>query len=217
MAFTERRRFQRVRIVDQVRGLIGDTRIFVVDASLNGVRVVHQDPLPRVGSSCTASFTWHGRQIVLECEVKRTVMRRPAKSALERPLYESGLFITDARGESGATLRAMIERHVMLALDERKANARGIPPAAAQSFQTGRGDDLVRHEYVKGAWRSYPTTDPSQPMNGFTISAAEPVPNIEMLRSTFADADASGRRMIQQMAEMSISRSEGIPTRRYEP
>lgn len=197
--------------------MIGDTRIFVIDASLNGVRVVHQDPLPRAGSQCVMSFTWHGHQLVLECEVKRTVMRRPPKSALERPLYESGLFITSARGESGALLREMIERHVMLALDERKANARGIPPTAAQSFQTGKGDELMRHEYVKGMWRSYPTTDPSQPMNGFTISAAEPVPNIEMLRSTFADADAAGRRMIQQMAEMSISRSEGIPTRRYEP
>jgi hypothetical protein len=217
MAFTERRRFQRVRIVEQVRGLIGETRIFVVDASLSGLRVVHQDDVPRVGSSCTVSFTWHGRHITLECTIKRTVMRRPAKSALERPLYESGLLIDGARGESSATLREMIERHVMLALDERKANARGIPPTAAQSFQTGKGDDLIRHEYVKGAWRSYPTTDPSQPMNGFTISAAEPVPNIEMLRSTFATADASGRRMIQQMAEMSISRSEGIPTRRYEP
>jgi hypothetical protein len=217
MAFTERRRFQRVRILDQVRGLIGETRIFVVDASLSGLRVVHQDDLPRPGSKCTTSFTWHGRKITLECEVQRTVVRRAAKSTHERPLYESGLIIIGARGESSSSLREMIERHVMMALDERKANARGIPPAAAQSFQTGRGDELVRHEYVKGAWRASPTTDPRQPSNGFTISAAEPVPNIEMLRMTFADADASGRKMIQQMAEMSISRAEGIPTRRYEP
>ncbi|MBV9497624.1 MAG: hypothetical protein JOZ54_25540 [Acidobacteria bacterium] len=189
----------------------------MVDASLNGLRVVHQDALPRVGSSCVVTFTWHGRKVTLDCDVKRTALRRPAKSALERALYESGLFITAVHGESGQLLREMIERHVMMALDERRANARGIPPTAAQSFQTGRGDELMRHEYVKGAWRSYPTTDPKQPTNGFTISAAEPVPNIEMLRTTFVDADASGRRMIQQMAEMSISRSEGIPTRRYEP
>src|SRR5215212_4698265 len=200
MAFSERRRYQRVRLVDQVRGVVGDTRIVVVDLSLNGLRVLHQAEVPPVGAACVVKFQWDGRI-----------------SALDLPLFESGLEIEDVRGESAATLRALIESHVLRALDERKANARGVPPTAAQSFQTGKASELLRHELVRGAWRAITTSDPSQPPNGFTISAAEPLPNVELLRMTFADSDSSGRRLIQQMAEMSISRTEGIPTRRYEP
>ena len=217
MAFSERRRYQRVRLVDQVRGVVDETRIVVIDVSLNGLRVLHQDELPRVGETCVVKFLWDGHMIALDCVVKRTLLRRPPKSALERPLFESGLQIDDVRGEAATTLRKLIEAHVLRALDERKANARGIPPNAAQSFQTGKGSELVRHELVRGAWRTVNTTDPSQPPNGFTISATEPLPNVEMLRATYASSDYSGRKLIQQMAEMSISRSEGIPTRRYEP
>jgi hypothetical protein len=217
MSFTERRRYQRVKMVDQIRGLIGETRIFVVDASLSGLRIVHQDDLPKVGAPCVLTFIWEGHSATLECLVKRTTLRRPPRSALDRPLFESGLQITAARGEAGSTLRAMIERHVLRALDERKANARGIPPVAAQSFQTGTTNELMRHEFVGGKWRAVPTLDPKQPTNGFTISAAEPLPNVELLRNTFATSDAAGRQMIRQMAEMSISKAEGIPTRRYEP
>lgn len=217
MAFSERRRYQRVRLVDQVRGVVGDTRVVVADVSLSGLRVLHQDEVPRVGAPCVVKFRWDGRMVALDCIVKRTTLRRPAKSALEKPLFESGLQIEDVEGESAKTLRALIESHILRALDERKANARGIPPSAAQSFQTGKGDELVRHELVRGTWRTITTSDPRQPTNGFTISAAEPLPNVEMLRATFADSDLTGRRLIQQMAEMSISRSEGIPTRKYEP
>src|SRR5215212_1896120 len=217
MAFSERRRYQRVRLVDQVRGVVGDTRIIVVDVSLNGLRVLHQDEVPAVGGPCVVKFQWDGRMVALDCTMRRTLLRRPARSALDQPLYESGLQIEDARGESAATLRALIESHVLRALDERKANARGVPPTAAQSFQTGKASELLRHELVRGSWRTITTSDPTQPPNGFTISAAEPLPNVELLRMTFADSDSSGRRLIQQMAEMSISRTEGIPTRRYEP
>jgi len=217
MAFSERRRYQRVRLVDQVRGAVDDTRIVVADVSLSGLRVLHQGELPRVGQTCVVKFLWDGHMIALDCIVKRTTLRRPARSALDQALFESGLQIEDVRGEAAATLRKLIEAHVLRALDERKANARGIPPTAAQSFQTGKGSELLRHELVRGAWRTVTTTDPRQPPNGFTISAAEPLPNVEMLRATFADSDHTGRKLIQQMAEMSISRSEGIPTRKYEP
>src|SRR5437764_11165049 len=60
MAFSERRRYQRVRLVDQVRGIVDETRIVVVDVSLSGLRVLHQDELPRVGGTCVVKFLWDG-------------------------------------------------------------------------------------------------------------------------------------------------------------
>jgi hypothetical protein len=38
-----------------------------------------------------------------------------------------------------------------------------------------------------------------------------------MLCHTFANSDEPGRNLIKLMAELSISRTEGIPTRRYTP
>ena len=38
-----------------------------------------------------------------------------------------------------------------------------------------------------------------------------------MLCHTFKNADEPGRKLIKMMAELSISQSEGIPTRRYTP
>src|SRR5215212_10755506 len=113
MAFSERRRYQRVRLVDQVRGVVGDTRIVVVDLSLNGLRVLHQDEVPPVGAACVVKFQWDGRMVALDCLVKRTLLRRAPRSALDLPLFESGLEIEDVRGESAATLRALIESHVL--------------------------------------------------------------------------------------------------------
>jgi hypothetical protein len=106
---------------------------------------------------------------------------------------------------------------VARALDEQKANARGIPSAAVQAFQTGKGTDFLRCELVDGTWRRTTTGRPEQPANGFTISAEEERDQVEMLCQTFETADAAGRKLIQTMAEMSISKSEGVPTRRYNP
>ena len=56
-----------------------------------------------------------------------------------------------------------------------------------------------------------------QPANGFTVSAAETDENVSMLCDAYEAGDAENRRLIRIMAELSISKAEGIPTRRYEP
>jgi hypothetical protein len=56
-------------------------------------------------------------------------------------------------------------------MDEQKANARGIPPIAAQSNQAAQRTYYKRHELIGNRWRETETTDPAQPANGFTVSA----------------------------------------------
>jgi len=114
-------------------------------------------------------------------------------------------------------LRKLVADVVARALDEQKANARGIPAAAAEVFQSGKGTDFVRCELIDGAWRRTVTSRPEQPANGFTISVDEAADQVELLCQTFASSDAQGRKLIQLMSEMSISKSEGVPTRRYNP
>jgi hypothetical protein len=213
----DRRQYQRVRLVHSLPGRIGTTRVFVVDASLSGVRVAHQAALPPPGQRCLLLFDWEGRSAKLECEIVRTFVFKQAKGALDKTVYQSGMRITATDPASAQTLRELIAEQVARALDEQKANARGIPATAAQSFQTGKGTDYLRFELVEGLWNQTPTTNGAQPPNGFTISADEEREHVEMLCQTFASCDAAGRRLIQTMAELSISKAEGIPTRRYMP
>ena len=212
-----RRKFQRVTLVRPLVARIGATRVFVIDASLQGVRIAHQGNIPAEWSKCTIVFEWEGIPISLECRVTRSTLQKLARDSGEKSVYHAGLEIIRAEKEAMTTLREMIASVVARALDEQKANARGIPAVAAQTFQTGKGTLFLRCELVEGKWRQSETTRPEQPMDGFTISAEETRDQIAMLCETFAKADSDGRKLIQLMAELSISKTEGIPTRRYIP
>ena len=213
----ERRSVQRVRLPEPLRGSSGSARVFVIDISLRGLKIAHQDVLGRVDDVCPVRFEWSGRSIELSATIRRIEVRRPPSRPGEKTLYHSGMEIAKISPYSAAALRELIEYHISRAIDEQKANARGIPPTAASSYQTGSGTEFVRHELIAGQWREAKTIDPRQPPNGFTISAATSHAEVEMLRETFAGGDASTRRMIQEMSRMSVSKSEGVSTRRYMP
>ena len=213
----ERRSVQRVKLPEPLRGSSGNARVFVIDISLRGLKIAHQEVLGRVDDVCPIRFEWNGRSIEMSAAIRRTEVRRAASRPGEKTLYNSGMEITKISPYSAAALRELIEYHISRAIDEQKANARGVPPTAASSFQTGSGSDFVRHELIAGQWREAKTSDPRQPPNGFTISASTTHAEVQMLRETFAAGDTSTRRMIQEMSKMSVSRTEGIPTRRYVP
>jgi hypothetical protein len=219
MLFAERRRVQRVKLLDPLRGKIESTPVFVVDVSLRGVRVAHQAEIGGAGARVTLQTQWDGRAITLECRIVRTTVHRAADSATGRTLYHSGLSVTSADEAALAALRELIHEHIVRALDEQKANARGIPPIAAQSNQNAKASHYKRHEVVAGRWRETDTTDPAQPANGFTVSATHSPQEVAMLRSAFERADprSDERDLIRRMAKMSITSAEGIPTRRFMP
>ena len=213
----ERRQYGRVTPVERIRGMIGTVVIYVVDLSLSGLRVAHQESLPKMGEHCNLVFHWQGRRVSMKCEVRRTEVAKAARTLLEKTLYHTGLAIIGRDEVADATLREIIEGAVTRALDEQKANAMGIPAIAAQSFQTGKGDELLRCELGPRGWIKTKTTDRSQPRNGFTVSADEDATKVEMLCRAYESGDAEGRKLIRTFAGLSISRSEGIPTRRYAP
>ena len=169
------------------------------------------------GPQCTIAFEWEGTSISLECRVTRSTLQKLARESGEKSVYHAGLEIIRADKAAMTSLRGMIADIVARALDEQKANARGVPAVAAQTFQTGKGTLFLRCELFEGKWRQSETTRPEQPMDGFTISAEETRDQVALLCETFANADIDGRRLIQLMAELSISTAEGIPTRRYIP
>lgn len=206
-----------MKLTRPLQGRSGSSRVYLVDASIEGIRIAHQGLVTAVGQTLRVEFTWQGQLIDLECMVVHNSLFRLAKTREEKSVYQAGLRITEAMGDSRGALRQLVADCVARALDEQKANARGVPAEAAQTFQTGKGTEFVRCELIEGSWRRTSTTLPDQPANGFTVSAEEDRAQVEMLCQTFESSDESGRKLIQTMAEMSISKSEGIPTRRYSP
>ena len=211
----ERRRYGRIVLDEPLTGQLGDARVRVMEVSVVGFRVAHEArviPQP----SYPLLVNWDGRELRMSVSIIRTTLTKLARNMNERSVYHSGLRIED-RKESDGVLRELIATRVMRALDEQKANARGIPPLAAYMYQPGKGDRYRRCELVDGVWRKSETNRPVQPLNGFTISADLPANYVEMLCDTYAKTTFEGRRLTQLLAELSIRKDEGIPVRRYEP
>lgn len=207
---SERRRLQRVKLSEPLPGRIGPQRVYIIDVSRDGVRVAHQESVGEHGQRNTIEFDWDGRHVALDCRLTYSELQR-------RNVFYSGFAIVSTPNGSESTLRELIAWHVERALDEQKANARGIPAMAANSFQTGRARDFVRHVFSAGRWHEVQTTDTKQPMSGFTLGSDQTAREVAMLRGAWESGDAAARHVIQKMAELSISRVEGIPTRRYMP
>ena len=206
-----------MRLVRPLVSRVGTVRVFLLEVSLSGVLVAHQGNIPPEGATAVVMFEWDSMPVALECQIVRNTLQKMARNANEKSVYHAAMEITRASSEAMKTLRDMITSIVARALDEQKANARGIPAVAAQTFQTGKGSQFLRLELLNGIWRRTETTRPDQPMNGFTISAEEPPDHITLLCDTYAAATNENRKLIKLMAELSISKAEGIPTRRYSP
>jgi hypothetical protein len=214
----DRRQVGRVSPVQRIRGTIGKVTVYVIDLSVAGLRVAHQDELPREGSKVTLVFDWQGLRFIGVCTLVYTRVAKAAKTQFEKALHHSGLLLESKDELSTKILRDIVQDCVTRALDEQKANAQGIPAIAAQSVQTGGvSDEFIRCEFRGGRWSRTKTKESRQPEQGFTVGANEVPARIDMLCRAYESGDEEGRRLIRTFAAMSISKSEGIPTRRYAP
>jgi hypothetical protein len=212
----ERRGIQRVNFLRPLRGKIGDSRIFVLNACPRGFCVAHQEWIGEVGDRLRLSFEHDGLTIRAQCEVRWNRVHRSA-TASTKAVHHSGLSVVEISRESTRSLIELIELHVVRALDEQKANAKGLPAIAAQSYQTGTGKQFVRHELHGDTWRETKTQDSKQPACGFTIAADTAPIEVQMLRTAFAGSDATARKIIRELAATSLATPDGIPTRKYTP
>src|ERR1700720_4433536 len=123
-----RRRFERVRLLKPIQGRIGAKRVFIVDVSVNGFRVAHQDAIGCIGEQPLLMFEWEGQNIAARCTITRTEVQLVGRAGNAKSLYHSGLEIAHAGNGARSTLRDLVHGYVVRALDEQKANARGVPP-----------------------------------------------------------------------------------------
>ena len=107
MVAKDRRRFQRIRPPHPVRGSVGRARIYVLDGSISGVGVLHENALPQPGQICRLEISSDLGPITIDCEVVRTVQHFAADSGFAKPLAQSGLRVVAADHQSALRLRTM--------------------------------------------------------------------------------------------------------------
>jgi hypothetical protein len=214
----ERRKYGRIRLDAPLEARFAERPVRIIELSVVGFLAAHEGRLA-ADETHRLVIDWDGAQLELQCRVVRSTMWRLGKSLGERSIYHSGLHIVDVSKASFDKLRELIAERVMRALEEQKANARGIPPLAAYMyrFQPGKGELYRRCELVNGEWRKTETIRPAQPLNGFTVSADVEPEHVEMLCRTWEITTTEGRRLTRLLAELSVSKVEGVPTRRYVP
>lgn len=215
-AKSERRRYGRIRLDEALGARYGDMGVRVIEMSVSGFLIAHEG---RLASGQTRPLVIDANEGAIELEgtVVRSTLYRLSKALGEKSLYHTGLRIVRFANEGFERLRTLIGERILRALDEQKANARGIPPLAAYMYQPEKGELYRRCEFVDGVWRKSETIRPMQPANGFTISAEVDAYHVDMLCDTWAHTTPEGRRLTQLLAELSISKAEGGPTRRYVP
>ncbi len=199
-----------------MRARFGGDDVRVIELSVVGFLVAHEGRLAS-GEVRHCVIDWEGTPISLECSVARSNLYRLGKSLGVKSIYHTGLRIVRFENDGFTRLRELIADRIVRALDEMKANARGIPPLAAYMYQPEKGELFRRCELIDGTWRKSETIRPNQPPNGFTISAEVEAEHVDLLCETWERTTHEGRRLTQLLAELSISTAEGIPTRRYVP
>jgi PilZ domain len=96
----ERRRFHRVTLRQPIRAFAGAVAVQLIDASIAGLRVIHQNPLPPAGSTCRVMFQSEYGPVNVDCEVVHTE-NTPAGQ-------QTGLRVLAADRQSQERLREMI-------------------------------------------------------------------------------------------------------------
>lgn len=210
-----KRRFERIHFEHSLTGRLSDQPIRVLDLAIAGARVLSQTRFTP-GSSQQMRIDWDGNVLRMNCTVTRCKLEAFAKGN-EKSTYEIGVRIVEMLDDADQKVRELIHTYVMKALDEQRANWEGIPPIGPYVHLEGKSDHYRRCEFFNGGWNVSPTTRPDQPVNGFTVSAEVPPHYIDLLCDTYERADIEGRRLTRLLAELSISKAEGVPTRRYIP
>ena len=111
MVTTERRRHQRVKLREPLRGAVGAARIYVLDASMGGMRVAHQGTLPPPGAYCRIELPSEMGTIKVDCEVVRTVAQPPPLTQTTKPIFHSGVaVVAPADRQSAERLKTVFDK-----------------------------------------------------------------------------------------------------------
>ncbi len=233
------RRYERIRLSRPIVARLGSLSVVLSDISVIGARVEHNVQLA-TGNMARLSFRWNDENIEIQSKVVRSKLERFSSGSDGLTIYHSGLEFIGSSPEGARALHQMISSHIIRALEEQKANARGVVPedldempifrggVLSQGRRDGGGGALPVNRIARQAafisfrldkmrWRRTWTTSREQPEDGFTVSSDEEQEQLHLLCRTYENADSEGRRLIRIFAQLSVTEGEGVPPGRYEP
>ena len=211
-----KREFERVHFEHPIPAQLSGQAVAVIDLAIGGARLLGTSRV-KPTSAHELRIDWSGESIILKCSVTRCVIQTFATKPDAKSTYEIGVRILDTVGDSDRKLHHLIGEFVLRAIDEQRANWNGVPPIGPYVHIEGKSGRYRRCQYFNNDWNVTETTQPEQPINGFTVSAEVSPRYIQMLCQTWEKTDDEGRRLTRILAELSINKAEGVPTRRYIP
>lgn len=192
----DRRAYQRLTLLEPLDGWFGDFAVRLVDVSATGAQIEHDEPIP-FDAHGLLRFWWRGEEVELLAKTARII--QPHRMGLH--------FVEESeplRSLLAASSADMIRAFEANAAGHREANVIGDETMTSAWQRPISGYVVWMFEQGLG-WKSRFTRDPEQPLNGFTISAAEPDDQVEMLRKTYESGDEDARKMTRLLAEMSVA------------
>ncbi|MHB0969470.1 MAG: hypothetical protein ACYC7A_09340 [Thermoanaerobaculia bacterium] len=219
-----------MRLANPIIARLGTTGVVLIDISAYGARIEHYTRFDR-GAERYLRIQWGSETGSLRCQIVSCKVHRFAPGDDGLTVYQSGLLFSEDES-SRDLVKKLISAHLAGTLVEQVANARGFqPPNVAEMpiFRGGvlateglqvqsRNDDrhllpgnaLVHNvgyicfSLVKGRWSRKWTLDPEQPKEGFTVSANEPMHQIDLLVDQYMSANVDQRRFIRTLASLSV-------------
>ena len=102
----ERRSSPRRKFALPIGGSVGSARVRVIDASLAGLGVEHEDHLPPPGGICRLALFSESGPIHVDCAIVRTVAQNA--EAVAKGLFRTGLQVLSADFQSRQRLQALL-------------------------------------------------------------------------------------------------------------
>jgi hypothetical protein len=211
-----KREFERVHFEHPIPARLSGQPVGLLDLAIGGARLLGTLRV-QPASVHSLRIEWEAEAIDLKCTVTRCVIQTFASKPDDKSTYDIGVRITDTLGDADKKIHHLIATFVLKAIDEQRANWNGVPPMGPYVHLEGKSGRYRRCQYFNNDWNITETTRPEQPINGFTVSAEVSPKYVHMLCQTWEQTDDEGKRLTRILAELSINKAEGVPTRRYIP
>jgi hypothetical protein len=226
---TSRRKYERIQLRAPIDAQLGTTPVLVNDLSIGGASIEHHESVP-VGAQKKLMFCWGGDTIAVPCTVLRCKLVGFIPGAKSASVYSTGVKF-DVETLRNHPIRQMIETRVREAIEQQRANARGITPreCAAAAVEpkeaTGlrpvlsavRDNGFLCYRIDGNRWKKSRTQNPEQPAEGFTVLAGEDPEDLDLLCRLYEHSDVAMRGMIRILAQLSVTESSEESRHRYMP
>ena len=195
----ERRLYQRLNLTRPLEGSLDGITVRIVDVSAIGAQVELEDQtLPPRGK---LRFRWRDQDVALDAQVVRSTEDRAGLNflgddeLLRKLIAESASEVLAAQQANSAGERELN----VIATDE--VGEQTLTAASAGL----RAKGWVMYTLTADGWKRRKSMLPDQPPDGFTVSAAEPEDQVQLLCQTYQHGDADARTMTRLLAELSAA------------